>query len=420
MESAEGSPVDGADLLRAVGYGYPMHDDDLVQGPDAGRELPAEWRTYDDPETGARVRQLTDCEGADSWHLYFTEPSWYDGGRRLLFRSTRGGNGVDLYSADLETGGIRQLTDLPSSLSGVTCHPEAGVAAFWVEDRLVAFDLDRETLEPLYRLPDGYGGSHAAITADGGRAVTAISERVDLERDDEDREQWIEARMNVEANSKVVSIPLSGGDPTVHVDEDRWLNHVNASPTRPGLVTYCEEGIWEQVDRIWGLDLESGETWRIRPTEEGEAVGHEYWLADGEYVGYHGWRGDRDDPDAFFGQVRYDNEDRREAPAPDVYTHFHSNTRELVVGDGTHRGIPYDLLWRWDEAEEAYEAPRMLATHGWESDADAHPHSRLSPDGNSVVFDSTRGGAGSEVYLVTVPDDLSDLPRYEGPGLQLD
>lgn len=387
-----------------------MHD--VVQGPDAGREFPAEWSTYEDPETGAKVRQLTDCVDGDSWHLYFTEPCWYDDGRRLLFRSTRGGV-VGLYAVDLETGRITQLTDLSDDVSGVTCDPEAGIAYFWVGRRLAALDLHSQTVSAVYDRPEGYGGSQVAVTADGERVVSAISETLDLERDDENRERWMEARMNAGVNSRIVSVPLDGGSPTVHVDADRWLNHVNASPRRPELVTYCEEGPWEQVDRIWGLNLETEETWRIRPTGSDEAVGHEYWLADGEYVGYHGWRGDRDDPDAFFGQVRFDNEDRREAPAPDIYTHFHSNTREFVVGDGTHRGLPYDLLWEWDGDANAYETPRKLVSHGWQSDADAHPHSRLSPDDDAVVFDSTRGGDGSEVYLVEIPNDLSSLPRYE-------
>ena len=54
----------------------------------AGRKWPAEWREYADPVSGARVRQLTDHRG-HSCHLYFTNPGWHDGGRRLLFGSDR-------------------------------------------------------------------------------------------------------------------------------------------------------------------------------------------------------------------------------------------------------------------------------------------------------------------------------------------
>lgn len=392
--------------------------DELPQGPDAGRTHPPEHEAYDDPETGARVRRLTSDPDADSWHLYFTENGWHDDGRRLLFRSNRGGS-RDLYSIELESGEITQLTDLPGDIGGVTRIDGHETALFWCDERLVSLDLESLEGRTLYELPDGYSGSIAAGTADGSRAVTAISEDVEVDPG-EDRDSWIAAREATKPHSQVLSVALEGGEPTIHVDEDRWLNHVNASPTRPELVTYCAEGPWEVVDRIWGLDLETGETWKIRPTGDGEhedeveAVGHEYWLADGETIGYHGWTGTRADPDAFFGQVRYDGEHVREYLAPDIYTHFHSNSRALVVGDGTHRGAPHDLLWEWDEDADTYAPPRILASHGWSGDDDTHPHSRLSPDDERVVFDSSRGGTGSDVYLVNVPDDLAELPRFDG------
>ncbi|WP_226482773.1 oligogalacturonate lyase family protein [Natrinema amylolyticum] len=387
--------------------------DELRQGPNAGRTLPPERERYEDPETGARVTRLTSDPDADSRHLYFTEPGWDDADDRLLVRSDRDGT-RQLYSVALESGEIRQLTDLPAAISGVTRIATEPTALFWCDDRLVALDLEGLEIQTLYKIPDGYDGSVAAGTADGTRVVTAISERLDIDGRSNDREQWIADRMNAGPHSKVLSVPLSGGDPTIHVEDDRWLNHVNASPTRPELVTYCEEGPWEAVDRIWALNLETNETWAVRPTDADEAVGHEYWLADGETIGYHGWRGGRDDPDPFFGHVRYDGTKRNEWPAPDIYTHFHSNSRELVVGDGTYRGAPVDLLWEWDDDADEYRSPRKLAAHGWSGDDDVHPHSRLSPNGDRVVFDSSRGGSGSDVYIVDIPDNLDGLPTFDG------
>ena len=388
--------------------------EELKQGPKAGRLWPAETESYVDSETGATVRRLTGYPGSNNWHLYFTEPGWYDGGRRLLFTSDRDGGSRELYSINLETGLITQLTDLSGQMSGVTRCAAEPIAYFWSDRRMVSLDLDTLTVETLYERPEGYGGSVMAATVDGERVVTAISEEIDIERNDDDREAWIAERMSAGPDSQVLSVPTDGGEPTVHVRDNRWLNHVNASPTRPELVTYCEEGTWEEVDRIWGLNVETDETWQVRPTDEDEAVGHEYWLQDGEYVGYHGWHGDRDRPDAFFGQVRYDGTDRREGFAPDVYTHYHGNTRDLVVGDGTHRGAPYNLVYEWNEEIGEYEDPRKLASHDWQSDADTHPHSRIGPDDATVVFDSTRAGETSDIYLVEIPDDLTELPRFEG------
>ena len=49
-----------------------------------GDRFPTEWRTFTDDQTGVEVRQLTNHKG-HSHHLYFTNPGWYDGGRKLLF-----------------------------------------------------------------------------------------------------------------------------------------------------------------------------------------------------------------------------------------------------------------------------------------------------------------------------------------------
>src|SRR5215212_2720744 len=49
-----------------------------------GETFAAEWRESTDRLTGLTVKQLTHYKG-HSHHLYFTNPGWHDGGRRLLF-----------------------------------------------------------------------------------------------------------------------------------------------------------------------------------------------------------------------------------------------------------------------------------------------------------------------------------------------
>src|SRR3712207_4637198 len=75
-----------------------------------GDHFPAEWRTFTDLQTGVEVRQLTHYKG-HSHHLYFTNPGWYDDGRKLLFASDRN-NRTNLYNIDLVSGEMVQLTDL--------------------------------------------------------------------------------------------------------------------------------------------------------------------------------------------------------------------------------------------------------------------------------------------------------------------
>jgi len=401
----------------------------LRQGPKAGRHWPAEATTYDDPETGATVHRLTDYPGSDNRHLYFTEEGRYDDGRRLLFRGVREGD-HDLFAVDLETHLITQLTDLPEAVSGVTTSPAGDEAYFWCGDRLVGLDLHDLDVWTAYERGGEYAdydSGKPGVTADGETVCFQLVERAverptfsgnraaddDEKEADEDRGSWMARMHDADPHSVLLAVPAQGGESEVLHEEDRWLGHVNTSPTRADRLTYCHEGPWDEVDeRIWGLDRETGETWAVRETGDDEAVGHEFWLADGERVGYHGWRGDRDDPEAFFGVVDHEGGEPREVPAPDIYTHFHANDTGLVVGDGSHRGI--ESLLVWTESDGEFRGPRRLASHDWSGDDDAHPHARVGPNDETVVFDSTRAGDGSDVYLVEVPDfeDLPELGDY--------
>lgn len=76
----------------------------------AGRIWPSELRTYEDPRTGVEVRQLTNYR-AHSHHFYFTNNGWHANESKLLFASDRE-NKTDLFSIDLKSGDITQLTDL--------------------------------------------------------------------------------------------------------------------------------------------------------------------------------------------------------------------------------------------------------------------------------------------------------------------
>ena len=100
-----------------------------------GKVWPAEWQEYRDAFTGARVRQLTSYRG-NSNHLYFTQYGWYDGDSKLLIGSDRE-NRTNLFSIDLHTGEITQLTDLAAQpapyetyLLRVAINPVRPVAYF--------------------------------------------------------------------------------------------------------------------------------------------------------------------------------------------------------------------------------------------------------------------------------------------------
>jgi oligogalacturonide lyase len=367
----------------------------------AGSRWAPEWTTSKDPVSGATVHQLTSYKGHSS-HFYFTNPCWYDQGHKMLFVSDRE-NRTNLFSIDLDSGEITQLTDLdPESggVGGINISPARREAIFSSRDALMTVNLDSLELRSLYTRPDGYVGGGTNVTADGQYICTGhfqdLSDRFQIDLGHGYvgfREIW-----EAHPHSMIVQVALDGSGSKVVFEEDYWLGHVNTSPTMPHLLTYCHEGPWNLVEnRIWGLDLQTGDTWQVRPNAPDEAIGHEYWMVDGEHIGYHG----RTPNGPVYGSIRYDNTDRIEAPFTYGSTHFHSLMLDLIVGDGS-RTDPYLLLWRFKEGK--FVGPKVLAWHrGSFHTQRVHVHPCFSPDGKQVAYTADPQGYG-QVFLVDVPD----------------
>jgi oligogalacturonide lyase len=368
----------------------------------AGQLWPSETTISKDPVSGVTVRQLTNYR-AHSNHAYFTYPCWYDQGRKLVIISDRG-NRVNLFGVDLISGELRQLTDWdPAKVlnrHSLCKNPVAEEICFFYDNQIMLLDLNTLNVRPLMTCPPGYTGNIMDVTADGRYVVTGFS-------------QDLSARFQVDLlngyigfneiwaakpHSTVWKIPLKGGAPEMIFEEHYWLGHFNASPRVPNLMTFCHEGPWNKVDnRIWGLDINTGKAWKIRPTEPGECVGHEYWMPDGEHIGYHGGNA----KGGLFGSIRYDNTDHVEAPFESHCWHFHSHNLDLVVGDGNAQSA-YLLAWRFRNG--VFEGPKVLAWHRGSFHTQAvHIHPCVHANGTKVLFTADPQGYG-QVNIVDVPE----------------
>jgi oligogalacturonide lyase len=374
-----------------------------------GRIWPVEWNTFTDHDTGVTVRQLTNYKG-HSHHFYFTNPGWFDGGRQLIFGSDRE-NRANLFSLRLDSGEIRQLTDLaplplPHEVEFLRAclNPVRDEAYFIYGRQVVALDLQTLEQRVLTEMPVGYVPSMLNATADGRYVCVGIWEDLSDRIPTDLLRGYVGFAETWEAMplSRILRVATDGAGAETVFEERYWIGHVNTSPTQPHLLTYCHEGPWDKVDnRIWGLDMTTGRAWPLRPREQaGETVGHEYWHADGVTIGYHGWlpTGDK-----CFGRMRYDGSERVEVSFPHETGHIHSNDWSLVVGDaGCVR------LWQWNGTD--YDGPYKLCDHRCSFHIQqTHVHPRFTPDGRQVLFTSDMSGYGN-LYLVDVPE-VCALPR---------
>jgi oligogalacturonide lyase len=374
-----------------------------------GSRWEPELNIYQDPVSGATVRQLTNYKGHSN-HFYFTYPCWYDEGRKIVFYSDRESR-TNLFGVDLESGDITQLTDLDpehGDIDDLSKNPVREEIYFYHGNTLMALDLASLDVRPLHTRPEGYVGSGANATADGKYLFTGYHQdlsdqfQVDLGHGYVGFQEYWEAH----PHSIAVKVPVGGGSSEVVYEEDYWLGHFNASPKLSNIVTFCHEGPWHKVEnRIWGLNLNTGAVWQIRPNAPGEAIGHEYWMQDGERIGYHG----RAAEGPVYGSIRYDNTDQIEVPFEGHCWHFHSYMLDLVVGDGDSEN-PYLLLWRFKDGQ--FEGPKVLVWHrGSFHIQRVHLHPCFNAEGTQIVYTADPQGYG-QVFVVDVPD-FDSLPNRD-------
>jgi oligogalacturonide lyase len=374
-----------------------------------GHNWGVEWSGEKDSLTGVEVIRLCRYKGHCN-HLYFTNPGWYEGGKKLLVGGDRE-NRTNFFSVDLESGEITQLTDFDSrtgiDTDCVCINQVSGEASYWYDRKLWALSLSTLETRLLYTLPEKQIPDMVNASADGKYLIFTMSEDLSdkIEKIDMDhgyigfRETW-----ELKPFSQIVRVPVEGGRADVLHGGRVWLGHLNTSPVYPEHLTFCHEGPWGLVDqRIWAMDTGTGKTWPLRERRAaGEGIGHEYWYADGERVGYHGfYRGKN-----FLGSLKFDGSGIVEGEFPQRTTHVHSNDHTLAVGDGGAGGNV--LLWIWNGA--GYDRPRILCEHRCSMHIQqTHVHPRFSPDGSYVIFTSDKTGYGSP-YLVRLPGDLKSLP----------
>ena len=353
-----------------------------------GCRWPTELTVRKDPVSGATIRQLTDYR-AHSNHAYFTYSAWYDGGRKLV----------------IETGEMVQLTDWdPAKVEhhrhAFVTNPVRDEVVYVYDGCIEATNLATLESRVLMRKPDGYTTTMPHVTADGKFVVTGFNEdlsdriRMDIINGYVGFDEYWAAK----PRSTIWKISLAGGEPEMVHEERNWLNHFNLSPKLPHLMTFCHEGPWHKVNhRMWGLDLATGKHWKIRPTAEWEAVGHEYWMADGERIGYHGSNA----KGGLFGSIRYDNTEQVEGLFEAHCWHFHSHLLDFVVGDGDVKN-PYLLAWRFRDG--VFEGPKVIAEHrGSFHTQQVHVHPCVHANGTKVLYTADPQGYG-QVNIVDVPE----------------
>ncbi len=378
-----------------------------------------------DPVSGRTITRLTGYKGHSN-NLYFTDDFWVTDSS-FVFVSDRE-NASNLFLCDLEREAITQLTAFrgPHRPDGLMSKA-TGRLLFFYGPVLHELDPRSMRLRVVAEIEPGlqHTGMHA-VTCDGRWACTCLRTALDArERSVYNKSPDYLEKFREQPLSRIVRIEIATGKIEAVHEERCFVEHVNASPTDADVLTFCHEGPWARVDqRIWGLNTASGRIWKIRPQDGRDAaIGHEYFLPGGQWIGYHGRRLPEERLH-FFGATRLDNSERFEHDFGYHCTHVVSRDLDVFLGDGTPANVqpwfpsrqkPFLMLFR--RTPEGFDGPRVLAFHrATFNEQCQHPHASFTPDGRRVLYTSDMGGY-SNVHLVEL-GAIEDLPRVEDVDIE--
>ena len=126
-------------------------------------------------------------------------------------------------------------------------------------------------------------------------------------------------------------------------------NHTDTSPTDPGLIKFCSDKIEFETQRIWCVRTDGTQLRKIRPTQNGEMITHEFWSHNAQLIGYtyQDRRGDTTCYTLPWGeyspmetQIGFSNLEGKEVYLSDPVNHHHSHVitssdGNWITGEGT-------------------------------------------------------------------------------------
>ena len=282
----------------------------VVEPPPAApvKNPPKSWI---DKDTGHRVFRLTD--EPNSGAPYFNDNAYTPDGKQMVYISPKGIHVLQLatratrlavpnpahfivvgsktptifftrtdpatkltsiYAADIPTGNIRKLIDLPA---------RASVSSINADETLVAGTYTEGTAGEDFARKEAATEAAERAAAEAGHAQIKGAPNVQPMFKHEMMDRRLAARLPL----VLFTINLQTSKMTTLLHSTDWINHLLFSPTDPTLLMYCHEGRQWKVDRIWTIRTDGSENTLIhKRTMAMEIAVHEFWAPDGKTIWY--------------------------------------------------------------------------------------------------------------------------------------
>lgn len=361
-----------------------------------------------DPETGRRVVHISRHGGESASWYFHNYPFLHDlgdgQGDKLVYRG-RTDKGWQLFTANLKTLEIQQLTDFTHDDRRLTeVLGKTRREAYYRDGRsLSAIHLDSGETRTVAELPEHFAGAPATINADETKLCGVWAEGKEPFHK-KPRSYWFTAIFEAHLPHHLYSVDVESGEIDEFFSDTNWLNHLQCSPSDPDLLSFCHEGPWHRLQRMWTIRIGDDQPRKIHErTMENEIAGHEFWDPNEPRLWF-----DLQMPkgETFFlanYDLRADEEVRYPIERRQWSVHFNiARDGSILCGDG---GGPnsvakgdngqYIYLFRPDGNRLDCEPLCSLADHDYSLEPNAH----FTPDKKWIIFRSNIHRE-SQVYAV--------------------
>lgn len=364
-----------------------------------GQKMPDEWI---DKDTKHKVIRLSRKEGNNASFYFHNNPFVEN---KMLFYSTDN-KGRQLYSVDLKTLAIEQITNQKSPMSGEIVGTKTKNVYYQITDSVFSTNIETKETKLLYVFPADFKAKITTINADETLLAGAWSSDAEKEifRKNPNKSDYFNRVYEARLPRTLFTINTKTGGLTKIFSDSAWLNHVQFSPTDPKLLMFCHEGPWHKVDRIWTINIDNKEVKQMhKRTMNMEIAGHEWFSPDGSTIWF-----DLQQPRSvtFFvaGTDVETLQQKKYSLTRDEWSiHFNiSHDQKLFCGDGGDSGQVakakngrWIYLFRPQGDKFVSEKLVNMKHHGYKLEPNVH----FSPDDKWVIFRANFEGV-QHVYAV--------------------
>jgi oligogalacturonide lyase len=386
-----------------------------------GKKMPAEWI---DKDTHHKVVKLTAAMDGNSQSFYFHNTPFI--GNEMIFYNSSKQNAADvtdmkredikpvninnrqIFAINLNTKKITQLTFCTAPMSGEAVCVKTKTVFYQVKDSVFALDFVKKKTRLVFVFPEDFKSGISAVNADGtllggSRATDAEKE---ILKNNPNKSSYFNLIYDAHLPKTLFTINVKTGALNKIFTDSAWLNHVQFSSVDPALLSFCHEGPWHKVNRIWHIDVNTKKITQIHHrTMDMEIWGHEWFGKSGKTMWF-----DLQQPRGktfFVGgyDVATGKEIKYELQRNDWSVHYNSNASEtLFAGDG---GDPSavakapDGQWinLFTPSGDKFDVEKLvnMKYHQYKLEPNVH----FSPDGKWIIFRANFEGE-SNVYAVEV------------------